>query len=102
LRPNDGGGKGRICRAQDRAQEQGADPGDVISPPVVRPLRFASGVYALLLFQRDVPNAERLFRLIALVIGGSIIAHSSSNVLLARICEGRARRAGGAATGISS
>ncbi len=48
------------------------------------PKGFASVVYGLLLFQRDVPNAERLFRLIALVIAGSIIAHSSTDVLLAR------------------
>lgn len=48
------------------------------------PKGFASVVYGLLLFQRDVPNADRLFRLIALVIAGSIIAHSSTDVLLAR------------------
>lgn len=48
------------------------------------PKGFASVVYGLLLFQRDVPNAERLFPLIALVIAGSIIAHSSTDVLLAR------------------
>ncbi len=48
------------------------------------PKGFASVVYGLLLFQRDVPNAERLFRLIALVIAGSIVAHSSTDVLLAR------------------
>ncbi|HEY3663882.1 MAG TPA: hypothetical protein VGL24_12085, partial [Chthoniobacterales bacterium] len=48
------------------------------------PKGFASVVYGLLLFQRDVPNANRLFHLIALVIAGSIIAHSSTDVLLAR------------------
>ncbi|MEO8439803.1 MAG: cation:proton antiporter [Spartobacteria bacterium] len=48
------------------------------------PKGFASVVYGLLLFQREVPNAERLFHLIALVIAGSIIAHSSTDVLLAR------------------
>ncbi|MEO8043433.1 MAG: cation:proton antiporter [Spartobacteria bacterium] len=48
------------------------------------PKGFASVVYGLLLFQREVPNAERLFHLIALVIAGSIIAHSSTDVPLAR------------------
>ncbi len=48
------------------------------------PKGFASVVYGLLLFQRHVPNAERLFRLIALVIVGSIVAHSSTDTLLAR------------------
>ncbi|MEO5754754.1 MAG: cation:proton antiporter [Chthoniobacterales bacterium] len=48
------------------------------------PKGFASVVYGLLLFQRNVPNADRLFRLIALVIAGSIIAHSSTDVPLAR------------------
>lgn len=48
------------------------------------PKGFASVVYGLLLFQRHVPNAERLFRLIALVIAGSIVAHSSTDTLLAR------------------
>ncbi|MGH8162811.1 MAG: cation:proton antiporter [Rhodanobacteraceae bacterium] len=48
------------------------------------PKGFASVVYGLLLFQRDVPHAERLFRLVALVIAGSIMAHSSTDTLLAR------------------
>ena len=48
------------------------------------PKGFASVVYGLLLFQRSVPNADRLFKLIALVIAGSIIAHSSTDVVLAR------------------
>jgi NhaP-type Na+/H+ or K+/H+ antiporter len=48
------------------------------------PKGFASVVYGLLLFERDVPHAHRLFRLCALVIAGSIIAHSSTDTLLAR------------------
>ncbi len=48
------------------------------------PKGFASVVYGLLLFQRGVPHAERLFHLIALVIAGSIVAHSSTDTLLAR------------------
>lgn len=48
------------------------------------PKGFASVVYGLLLFQRAVPHADRLFNLVALVITGSIIAHSSTDVVLAR------------------
>ncbi len=48
------------------------------------PKGFASVVYGLLLFQRAVPHAERLFQLIALVIAGSIVAHSSTDVVVAR------------------
>lgn len=48
------------------------------------PKGFASVVYGLLLFQRAVPHAERLFQLIALVIAGSIVAHSSTDVVMAR------------------
>ncbi|HEY1582106.1 MAG TPA: cation:proton antiporter [Chthoniobacterales bacterium] len=56
------------------------------------PKGFASVVYGLLLFQRHVPNDERLFRLVALVIAGSIVAHSSTDVLLARGFVERRRR----------
>ncbi|HEY5036660.1 MAG TPA: cation:proton antiporter [Chthoniobacterales bacterium] len=48
------------------------------------PKGFASVVFGLLLFEREVPHADRLFRLCALVIVGSIVAHSSSDTLLAR------------------
>jgi NhaP-type Na+/H+ or K+/H+ antiporter len=48
------------------------------------PKGFASVVYGLLLFEREVPHAERLFRVIALVIVGSIVAHSSTDTVLAR------------------
>jgi NhaP-type Na+/H+ or K+/H+ antiporter len=48
------------------------------------PKGFASVVYGLLLFEYNVPHADRLFRLIALVIAGSIVAHSSTDTVLAR------------------
>lgn len=48
------------------------------------PKGFASVVYGLLLFERHVPHAEGLFRLIALVIAGSIVAHSSTDTVLAQ------------------
>jgi len=48
------------------------------------PKGFASVIYGVLLFQAGVPNAEYLFHLIAIVIAGSMIAHSSTDVLVAR------------------
>ncbi len=48
------------------------------------PKGFASVIYALLLFQYYVPDAERVFHLIAVVITGSMIAHASTDVLVAR------------------
>lgn len=48
------------------------------------PKGFASVIYALLLFRAGVPNAEHLFFLIAIIITGSMIAHASTDVLVAR------------------
>ncbi|HEX3818015.1 MAG TPA: cation:proton antiporter [Chthoniobacterales bacterium] len=53
------------------------------------PKGFASVVFGLLLFEREVPHADRLFRLCALVIVGSIVAHSSTDTLLARWFVGK-------------
>lgn len=48
------------------------------------PKGFASIIYGMLLLQRAVPDAERLFHLVAIVIAGSMIAHSSTDVLVAK------------------
>ncbi len=48
------------------------------------PKGFASVVYGLLIWQSGVPHASHLFHLIALVIIASIIAHSSTDVAIAR------------------
>ncbi len=48
------------------------------------PKGFASAIYGLLLFTFHVPNGEPLFHLVAIVIAASILAHSSSDVPLAR------------------
>lgn len=48
------------------------------------PKGFASVVYGLFVFKSDIPQAETLFYTIAVVILGSIIAHSSTDVLVAR------------------
>src|SRR5919109_2463585 len=48
------------------------------------PRGFASVVFGLIILQSDLAMADRLFHLIAIVVIGSIIAHSSTDVLLAR------------------
>jgi NhaP-type Na+/H+ or K+/H+ antiporter len=48
------------------------------------PKGFASVVYGLLIVAAAVPLADEMFHLIALVIVGSILAHSSTDVLIAR------------------
>ncbi len=48
------------------------------------PKGFASAIYGLLLFSFQLPNAQNLFHIIAIVIVASILAHSSTDVLVAR------------------
>ena len=48
------------------------------------PKGFASVVYAMMVLRSNIPDAEHLFHLIALVIAVSIVAHSSSDVPIAR------------------
>jgi NhaP-type Na+/H+ or K+/H+ antiporter len=48
------------------------------------PKGFASVIYGFLLLNAAVPDAEHLFHLLAIVIAISMIAHSSTDVLLAR------------------
>jgi NhaP-type Na+/H+ or K+/H+ antiporter len=48
------------------------------------PKGFASVVYGLLILQSGVPRAEHLFDLVAVVVTASIVAHSSTDVLVAR------------------
>ncbi len=48
------------------------------------PKGFASVVYGLLVVRSGVAAADEMFHLIALVVVGSIILHSSSDVLIAR------------------
>lgn len=51
------------------------------------PRGFASVVYGLLLLHAEIPHDEEMFHLIALVVAGSILAHSSTDVLVARWFE---------------
>jgi len=55
------------------------------------PKGFASLIYALMVLDAGVPQAPRLFRIAALVIAVSIVAHSSSDVPLARRLARRQR-----------
>lgn len=48
------------------------------------PKGFASVVYGLLVLESGVPRADEMFHLVALVIAASILAHSSSDVFVAR------------------
>jgi NhaP-type Na+/H+ or K+/H+ antiporter len=48
------------------------------------PKGFASAVYALLILKAGVAAGDRIFHLAAVVVAGSVIAHSSSDVLVAR------------------
>ncbi len=48
------------------------------------PKGFASVVYGLLILESGVASRDRLFHLVALVIAVSIVAHSSSDVAVAR------------------
>ncbi len=60
------------------------------------PKAFASVVFALVVLHRAhgtaaERSAERLFHLVALVVAASILAHSSTDLLVARWLEGRSR-----------
>ncbi|MEU2864585.1 cation:proton antiporter [Streptomyces mirabilis] len=48
------------------------------------PKGFASVVYGLLVLQSGIPQAEEAFTLVAVCIGFSIVAHSSTDVPIAR------------------
>jgi NhaP-type Na+/H+ or K+/H+ antiporter len=48
------------------------------------PKGFASVLYAVMVLQSGVPSAEHLFHVAALVITGSMVLHSSTDVLAAR------------------
>jgi len=41
-------------------------------------------IYGLLIVHAAVPGADRMFHLVAIVVTGSMIAHSSTDVLFAR------------------
>jgi NhaP-type Na+/H+ or K+/H+ antiporter len=60
------------------------------------PKGFASVVYGLLVLDAGVPDADRIFHLIALVTILSIVAHSSTDVLVARWFERSTPGSGGA------
>jgi hypothetical protein len=51
---------------------------------LVRPKGFASMLYAAVVLGSRIPDAERLYAMIGLVVTLSIIAHSSTDSLVAR------------------
>jgi sodium/hydrogen antiporter len=48
------------------------------------PKGFASVVYGILILKAGIVRGDELFHLLAVVIAGSIIAHSSTDVMVAR------------------
>jgi NhaP-type Na+/H+ or K+/H+ antiporter len=48
------------------------------------PKGFASVVYGLLILDAEIPHGEHLFHLVAIVVAASIVAHSSTDVPIAR------------------
>jgi sodium/hydrogen antiporter len=48
------------------------------------PKGFASVFFAFLILHSDIPSANELFQLVAVVATASIVAHSSTDVLVAR------------------
>lgn len=52
------------------------------------PKGFASVVYGLLILDSGAPRAGEMFHLIAVVVAASILAHSSTDVLIARQFKG--------------
>jgi len=53
------------------------------------PRGFASVVFGLIVLQSGIPNADKIFHLIAIVVVISIIAHSSTDVVLGRWLYGQ-------------
>jgi NhaP-type Na+/H+ or K+/H+ antiporter len=51
------------------------------------PKGFASVVFGLLVLHSGLPSADRVFQLVALVVAASILAHSSTDVLVAKRLE---------------
>jgi NhaP-type Na+/H+ or K+/H+ antiporter len=51
------------------------------------PKGFASVVYGLLVLEAGIPAADEVFHLVALTIVISIIAHSSTDIVVARVFE---------------
>lgn len=49
------------------------------------PKGFASVIYGLLVLQSGIPRADELFHLVGVTIALSIVAHSSTDVLVARL-----------------
>lgn len=80
--------------AGDHSRAPGG-PGGLVSPLVpdrrerwtafwFGPKGFAAVVYGLLVLQSGIPAADSIFHLVALTITLSIVAHSSTDVIIAR------------------
>ena len=70
----------------------GLDRREFITTAWFGPKGFASVVYGLLILQAGIPRGEELFHLIAITIILSILAHSSTDVVVARWFRQAARK----------
>ena len=61
----------------------GLNPRETVVAAWFGPKGFASVVYGLFVLRSGISRTETLFHLIALVIAGSILAHSSTDTLIA-------------------
>ncbi|HVU25796.1 MAG TPA: cation:proton antiporter [Opitutus sp.] len=66
------------------------------------PKGFASVIYGLMVLRSGIDGADRMFHLIALVVIGSILAHSSTDVAVARWVRHSAAPAPGGQSGAKS
>jgi NhaP-type Na+/H+ or K+/H+ antiporter len=48
------------------------------------PKGFASVFFAFLILHSDIPSGDEIFQLVAVVVTASIVAHSSTDVIVAR------------------
>jgi sodium/hydrogen antiporter len=62
----------------------GLDGREQVAAAWFGPKGFASVVYGILILKADIAQGDELFHLLAIVIAGSIIAHSSTDVMVAR------------------
>ncbi|MEU4293153.1 cation:proton antiporter [Kribbella sp. NPDC026596] len=66
----------------------GLGPREQLAAMWFGPKGFASVVYGLLVLESGIPAADQVFHLVALTIVLSIVAHSSTDILVARSFEG--------------
>lgn len=67
-----------------RPRDRRAATREFIAAAWFGPKGFASVAYGLLIVASGIDHRSRLFHLVGLVVAGSIVAHSSTDVIVAR------------------